>query len=211
MHKGILLLTKATDKDEAKSNVESFLEGYGDGKVWDWYVIGGRWSGVLNKSAVEFYKLADKLFVAKNKGKKKDYVSMQDVEDSATELQTIWEKLGEKSRNPFNRDNYKSGLDSDTLPTTDDVMLATEAEVVIRKWAKENDMKKQAQEFWDKMVEEKKRGKDETMSAYYAKRYAECQYDDFCFESSVYDIEKGTNTPPEDLTGYYCVVVDMHN
>ena len=47
MHKGVICLTKATDKKEATSNVNNFLESYGDGKVWDWYEIGGRWSGTL--------------------------------------------------------------------------------------------------------------------------------------------------------------------
>jgi hypothetical protein len=50
MHKGVICLTKATDKQDAISNVESFLESYGDGKVWDWYEIGGRWSDTLGSN-----------------------------------------------------------------------------------------------------------------------------------------------------------------
>jgi hypothetical protein len=50
MHKGVICLTKATDKEDAISNVESFLESYGDGKVWDWYEIGGRWGGTLGSN-----------------------------------------------------------------------------------------------------------------------------------------------------------------
>ena len=60
MHKGVILLTKASDRDEAVSQVESFLENYGDGDVWDWYVIGGRWSGTLNTKAKEFFVAAEK-------------------------------------------------------------------------------------------------------------------------------------------------------
>jgi hypothetical protein len=44
MHKLVICLTKAQNKGEARGNVEDFLEQYGDGDVWDWYVIGGRWS-----------------------------------------------------------------------------------------------------------------------------------------------------------------------
>lgn len=50
MHKGIICLTRAANSDDAIENVETFLEDYGNGNVWDWYVIGGRWSGVLNQT-----------------------------------------------------------------------------------------------------------------------------------------------------------------
>ncbi len=48
MHKGVILLMKAGDRKEAEAKAEEFLNsGYGDGRVWDWYVIGGRWTGLL--------------------------------------------------------------------------------------------------------------------------------------------------------------------
>ena len=37
MHKGVILLVKAQDKEEAKQEVSNFMEQYGDGDVWDWY------------------------------------------------------------------------------------------------------------------------------------------------------------------------------
>lgn len=53
MHKGVILLTKAKNREEAKAKAEEFLEPYGDGDVWDWYVIGGRWSGTLDNYSPE--------------------------------------------------------------------------------------------------------------------------------------------------------------
>ena len=49
MHKRVIMLTIASEPKEAISIVESFLTGYGEGNVYDWYAIGGRWSGLLGK------------------------------------------------------------------------------------------------------------------------------------------------------------------
>lgn len=60
MHKGIICLTRATNSDDAIGNVETFLEDYGNGNVFDWYTIGGRWSGALNqKSCIELSSCID--------------------------------------------------------------------------------------------------------------------------------------------------------
>lgn len=42
MHKGVILLTKALDGKEAETKINSFMEEF-EGKVWDWFRIGGRW------------------------------------------------------------------------------------------------------------------------------------------------------------------------
>ena len=80
MHKGVICLTKATDKEDAISNVESFLESYGDGKVWDWYEIGGRWSGTLGDD--DSTQLTNCVIVVEE--------WKQDLEAEADEL---WDKL----------------------------------------------------------------------------------------------------------------------
>lgn len=61
MHKGIILLVKCRDKESAFHKVELFMPRYGNGKVWDWWRIGGRWSGTLNKYNNEFLKVMDGL------------------------------------------------------------------------------------------------------------------------------------------------------
>ena len=47
MHKGVILLIAVESKDDALEEVEGFLERYGDGNVWDWYQIGGRWNNTF--------------------------------------------------------------------------------------------------------------------------------------------------------------------
>ena len=68
------------------------------------------------------------------------------------------------------------------------------------------------------MIAEREKEKAEnntsTMSAYYAKQYAKCKYDDFSDISTVFDIVNYTNdisTAKENIDEYYVVVVDLHN
>lgn len=49
MHKGIIILTKANDVEEAENNVSDFMILYKD-SVWDWWQLGGRWSSLLETS-----------------------------------------------------------------------------------------------------------------------------------------------------------------
>ncbi len=95
MHKGVILLTQAVTKEEAKDNVEHFLEPYGNGDVWDWYVIGGRWSGVLNLKAKEFWKTAKKECPPTHE--KLGY-SNKDVEKYSKEFQEIWDRIEGKGQ-----------------------------------------------------------------------------------------------------------------
>jgi hypothetical protein len=213
MHKLVICLTKAQDRDEAKSNVDEFLEQYGNGDVWDWYVIGGRWSGVLNKHNEEFGEKAKELFGTKypeNDG----FISTKMVDENRDGLQAIWESFGATSPNPYNRDSYS------TRNNDDDIMPLSECIDIIKKYYEEcGDMKQMANEYWEKMLKAKS---DEdadpnnkmTMSAYYAKTYADCKNDSFSFESTTYNTDEYTNDVSgalENANEYFAVVVDLHN
>jgi hypothetical protein len=205
MHKGVILLTKASDKDEAIENANTFLEGYGDGDVWDWYVIGGRWSGTLNPKSSKFFLKAEAHF-KKMYPDKGEFLSTKMVQEQTQALELIWEEIGGEGSNPYARSSYdRDGDDDDALPLSNCVRVVTE-------WTK--DMNAEAETFWTKMLEAKKPDSEHDMSAYYANRYAECKYDEFCFESNVYDIDEQTNNPStalENVDQYFAVMVDMHN
>lgn len=206
MHKGVILLTKATDSDEAVVNVESFLEDYGDGKVWDWYVVGGRWSGTLNAKTKEFFEKAETHFKAAYPDNQNPFLTTNMVEEQAAALQEIWEGLGETSKNPYSRNQYTDRTgDDDTMPLT-------ECLEVVKTWTK--DFEKEAEIVWNKMTEAKANKDGRDMSPYYASQYAEFKHDMFCFESNVFDIETHTNNPDEAIKNadqYFAVMVDMHN
>lgn len=48
MHIVHLIAVEADDDDEAIEAAEAGIEDYGNGDVWDWYQIGGRWEGHLD-------------------------------------------------------------------------------------------------------------------------------------------------------------------
>lgn len=198
------MLVKANDKEEAKNKAESFMEEYQD-DVWDWYVIGGRWSGTLNKNYETFFQLVQEKWPLEKGafGRSYDWIKKH-----LDEFQSIWEGLGESSKNPYARDTFIShnyGHDFD-----DDVMKASECEVIIKSWFK--DIKAEAEENWKKAEESRENENVSfSMSGYYASKYNKCVNDYFSFDSNVYDIENATNYIPENLSEYFAVMVDMHN
>lgn len=206
MHKGVILLAKASNRDEALTQVDSFLENYGDGDVWDWYVIGGRWSGTLNAKSKEFFVAAEKHFKQAYPEKENPFLTTAMVQEQSVALGEIWSSIGGVGLNPYTRDNYNSvGEDDDAIPLNDCVE-------VVKDWTRDTDA--EAEELWNKMLEAKKEDAPHDMSAYYAKRYAEAKYDEFCFECNVYDIDEQTNNPAhalENADQYFAVMVDMHN
>lgn len=54
MHKGIILITPASNVKDAEERVKVFMEDYCEDNenainpVWDWLEVGGRWKGLLN-------------------------------------------------------------------------------------------------------------------------------------------------------------------
>ena len=110
MHKGVILLCKAEDKHDAISQVNDFMEPYGEGDVWDWFQIGGRWNNALapKDKLAEWSKKADALL--KKDGR--EWVSQQDIDDNQATLQGMWKDCGldgmggETYTIPMNLENY---------------------------------------------------------------------------------------------------------
>lgn len=206
MHKGQIFLTKASDRDEAVGNVREFLDEHQD-RVWDWYVIGGRWSGHLNPKSEEFYKLAEAHFKKAYPENDNAFLTNTMITENADVLQNIWsEELGQEGENPYARDSYSNDGDED------DVLPLTECQDRVKDWAK--DLNVVAQESWDKMIASKKDNTKHDMSAYYANRYAEAVYDEYCFDTNTYDIDNQTNDvlgALENTNEYFAVMVDIHN
>jgi hypothetical protein len=209
MHKGIICLTQAADREEAVSNVQTFLDQYGDGDVWDWFVIGGRWSGTLNTKFKEFSEKTKTHFETTYPENKAQFLTQNMVNEQSDALQKIWEDMGQTSKNPYSRDQYKQITDDD------DVVLLSDCIDVVNEWKK--DINAEAEGYFQKILEEREKEKENpqsTMSGYYAGLYRNCKYDAFSFESNVYDTVNYTNDPEEALKEpekWYAVMVDLHN
>jgi hypothetical protein len=193
-----------------------FLEGYGDGKVWDWYMIGGRWSGTLNPQYQKFSIAAKKFMVKKYKVNGKElFLTNGRLEECADDLKAIWEKLGGTGKNPYARDTYVDRM------AEDDILPLSECANIVKKWKR--DLVKEANKAFRRLCIERKREREAhkrgekfcgTTSAYYAGIYKETIYDNFSFDSNTYNINAGTNDPTAALgnpEGRWAVMVDLHN
>lgn len=211
MHKGVILLTKATSRKEAEDNINEFLEPYGDGDVWDWYSIGNRWHNALapKDKVTQFDKWLKETYKHVFQG---HGYAVDDLENDKVRpvIQAKWEELGLKGKNTY-YSAYGFGVedtdnDYNIIPLADCIDTVTE-------WKR--DMEVAKKEAWDKMVTAKAEheisGKYDA-SAYYAGIYRDIANGSFSFECNVYNVE--TLIPedvPEDITGYWAVMVDLHN
>lgn len=103
--------------------------------------------------------------------------------------------------------NEIGGRWSGVLGGGDIVPLASCIEIV-KEWRR--DMEKVIVEAWDKMVENKE--KDPGLSALYAGYYKDAVYNEFCFENNVFNVTEGAGENiPEDTTGWWAIMLDIHN
>ena len=200
MHKGIILLIKADNKEDARKKVDEWMTPYGNGDVWDWYVVGGRWSGTLNEKNMEFEKKVRELVPA---GSDFGYSNM-DIERNADKFQSIWEEIGGEGKNPFNRDQYKD------VSGEDDILPLAKCLAVVKEWQQDpmeaGDSEIKSAEEWL----EKHPG-DVRMKGYFYKKAGELYHQDFCFDTNVFNTEEYNYQVPEEVEGWYAVMVDIHN
>lgn len=210
MHKGVILLTEAENREEAKEKVEEFLEQYGDGDVWDWYDIGNRWNNTLapKDKAEEFQKWIHETY----KDVFKDgYYSLNDLENEKDKkiIQEKWESLELKGYNPY-YSAYGFSIPNDKGDYN--IIPLKECVDIVKEWVK--DLNEEKEKLWQKMVEareESKNGKYD-ISGYYAGQYKNAQYENFCFESNVYNVTtEEAERLPEEIEKYWAVMIDMHN
>lgn len=211
MHKGVIILTEAESRTNAIANVEQFLEEYGNGNVWDWYQIGGRWHNALapEDKLVEYHDFARELFKKEDSPGEK-LIFQKTIDKYKPELKAKWDELGLKGVDPFNFNQYLMDDNEDSY----NAMPLTDCFTTVKQWM--NDLEVEKSKSWDQMLEAKKEedleGSSHGMSGYYANKYSNHYYGDFSFDSNVYNsTEYEGETMPEDIKAYWAVMVDMHN
>ncbi len=219
MHKGMILITEAQDKNEAESKVENFLEEYKH-QVWDWYVVGGRWSGVITSPIFNL-----------NKKKKEEFEKMlydgkswinggkneigKDQKNKRTEMMFRKHFPDFKGRNPY--------IDKSD---GDDIVPLPKAMNAIKDWAY-NLFEQAEKEYWPLVLEEKRKLKAQlkkgeevkhSMVGFYAKEYGNMMGGYFNFDTNVYNIDEYEHIEPHHIKelkkkkeGYFAVMVDLHN
>lgn len=210
MHKRVILLTKADSVTTAREKADAFMLQHGGDEskhsAWDWYVIGGRWSGTLNLLNKDFEKKAREIVPNNAHG----FISTDDVERAKPELQRAWKEIGGTGRNPWARDQYSNE------PEYDDIVPLNECEVVLNDW-KQEPLKcaiKEVKAWWDNWVSEKtfKQIWNSKWSLKYTGRDVfSFLFQRFFFDCNIFNIESNNYSIPLDKNGWYAVMIDMHN
>lgn len=194
MHKGVILIVKAENRIEANEAAESFLEQYGEGDVWDWQVIGGRWTGLLDGY--------DPQKDPKNYATCKYCGGTGDRKDLAP---PSWKK---ECGGCNACHGTGKALNFSYAPHKNDIMPLAKCIEAVKEYAEGVD--KEEQEYSERIKEYATKG-DRMMQGYCLKRQGELIAQDFCFDCNVYNVEKEDYSIPTDPEGFWAVVVDMHN
>lgn len=211
MHKGVIILTEAQDREDAESNVESFLEPYGDSKVWDYYTIGGRWHNTLapKKLVEEFDKWVKEEY--KDVFSERGMYRVKDLENDKVRkhIQSKWESLGLKGKNIY----YSAyGFDVNDTDADYNIVPLKDCLDIVKEWCKDLEVEKT--KLWNELLEAKEKADNGEwdMTAYIAGKYRDAAYGNFCFDSNVFDATTyDAEQIPSNVEGYYAVMVDMHN
>lgn len=210
MHKGIIILTKAEDREDALANVETFLEQY-QHYVWDWYAIGNGWHNTLapTDKLKSFHDWVRQEYkdVFKN-----GFYCPKDLEENGNreKIQAKWNELGLSGKNPF----YSSLFGCDDTEDDYNVVPLNTCLDTVKKWLR--DLKKEKEEAWNDLLkakEDEDKGDKKRMSGYYAKKYSDLVDENFSncsnvFNADTYEAEK---LPKDDeINEYWAVMVDIH-
>jgi len=193
---------QASSVENAHTKTTEFMEAYGDDKVWDWYVIGGRWTGLLSAIIDEFEKQA-KIIVPQDEA---GFFSQNTVNVKQSELQALWESLAGEGPNPWanHYDLPKTGGVYDIAPLT--LCLPK-----VKEWQQDpvkcgdNEVKQAKERYLDG-----EKGPDYNMYGYCLKRAGHLYAQDFSFGANVFNLETYNFAIPDNTEGWYAVIVDMH-
>lgn len=197
MHKPVILLTKAYSKEQALARTYNFMKDY-ENKVFDWYVIGGRWHNTLAPRLIEWNDFVKK-YIYTEKGKKdQKFVSSNVIK---AKLQQSWRDLGMLGKNPHSLhfDLPPSGNYYDVMPLKDCLQK-------VSSWTISN------QKIKEKFEKDLKTWKDETAMIKYLKKLNRKQMrGEFTDDRNVFNIDlHEAETIPVNFTEYFAVMVDMH-
>lgn len=187
-HTGIILLVKAESRQQAVKYAKEFLADYGDWRVYDYYRIGGGWSGWLtnynprdNPANLEFCSCCN------GSGKSPSNANDPCFPCQGTGKSLKWELA-----------SYKG----DVLPLRD---VKEDVLKFLGSWREE--ALKRANEGIAKYEKEG----DESMLGFYLVQKGNLLRGAFSWYSTVYDVENESNGVPVRTDGYWAVVVDMHS
>lgn len=207
MHKGVILLVKAPNPEYAKRKVQEFMDGYYN-DVWDWYVVGGRWSGTLSEEMLDEEKR--NIFWEQFRELRLGWTNLENpVTDQRNRAHNLFKSIfpewnEEEVPIPVYRDSYNSEGE------VDDVMVLGNCLPVVESWLEAWYNKRE--QCLNCLIEEAVTTHEiSDMALFRMKDYINLGWPHFNFSCNVYNITDYAMSIPEDPTGWYAVMVDMHN
>lgn len=190
MHKGIILLVKADSRKLAEKKIKEFMDQY-ENQVWDWWTIGGRWTGTLDKyEPHEDRANYEKCDLCNGTGLRNDRIG-QDAraKDPSYTCNACGHYNSETKKYEYEHGHSRPGL---KLKFTynrhaNDIMALSECLDVVKEWHQDPEQ--------------------EYVLGIAAKHLKE----DFHFDVNVYNTETLDYSIPEDVAGWFAVMVDIHN
>jgi len=199
MHKGVILLTVAESREEARTKAESFMAEYHE-QVCDWYQVGGRWSGTLdgydpkkdpkNLSTCEY---------CNGTGDRKDLEPPEWKEECGgcnachgTGKQIAW---------PTAYGEHEG-----------DIIELSRCINKVKEWQQDPEAtgaaeQKEAEERYGKDGEHPNLG----MYGWSLKCAGNLYAQNFCFDCNIFNTENYDYSLPDDLKGWWAVMIDMHS
>jgi len=206
MHKGIILICEAKNKKEAIKRTRKFMKEY-EHDVYDWWVIGGRWSCNLSTLNKDFQAKAQEILKSDSL-----FISQKLVDEKQNDLQLIWENMGGHGSNPY-ADHYKLPDEGGLY----DVLLLSECMPIVVEWQQTIKDAQKIEKDAQKWLNRKNENTGEIFNdwgtyGYCLQSAANLYQQKFCFDCNVFNIEKyNYSIPKEGLEKYFAVIVDIHN
>ena len=205
MHVVHLIAVEADDEESAVKAAESAISGYGDGDVWDWYVVGGRWEGKLNGKNVLRFTDDKHTFIEAVNGA---------IESRNYEFRSLRDHLkGAVIKEDDVDDIGGFGFPIDDKPRV--AKLRTEANKGCRRAFNKMLNCDTVEEFEDSHV---KGDSSHFMLSYYLRKMGQLLGDRYCFDSMFYDSVDYTTSAKHlwgrletDPEHQWLVVLDLHN
>lgn len=197
MHFNHILAVVAADENEARDVAGQFLDSYGDGKVWDWYEVGGRWQGSLDGADILKYSDKPEVFKAAVEGAVKgiDREFRSGIRKMTGRVTTA-EEIGElEFLGELTSEEQRKGI-AERTTQYDQAISKNLAEVAT----------------------EEDRNRVDMMAAYYLQKVANILTREYTSDAYFYDTDAYTTDPKyvferceKDPDHQFLVSVDLHN
>lgn len=205
MHVRHLIAVEADSEEDVEAVVEDALSGYGNGDVWDWYEIGGRWPDTL-PNGKNFMCCAEnpvQFMEAVAKSLSSRWRDWQELRDKLIGSPVPPEKVNDYSWWPVEEGELEGAAERISESNRETAEQFTQL------------LKGERPPLWQELLP---RGTGAGLLGHYLYKFGKLTAGYYCFDSYFYDGESGSVDVPylwercgEAPERQWLAVVDLHN